>query len=227
MTAIFVILFLAAVAGIIKPYIKGSKRWHFGLAAFVAFVGVGATAPKVEPAKTAAAPKGDAADDGNKAAQGGDTPAQAKQKPPQAEESPSKWQYSEDKDEMRGDVARFASIKSENEIDLSFPYGEVYGAITVRHRKQDGLNVMFSVDKGQILCHNFTASYISVKFDDRPIQKFSCTGTSDGSSETAFITNAQRFLGQLRGARKTIIEAEFYQQGRQQFIFETAGLNWK
>jgi hypothetical protein len=52
MATIFVLLFLAAVAGIIRPYIKGAKRWHFGLAAFVCFVVIGVTAPDPEKKQT-------------------------------------------------------------------------------------------------------------------------------------------------------------------------------
>jgi hypothetical protein len=66
-----------------------------------------------------------------------------------------------------------------------------------------------------------------MKFDNGPIQKFRCTGSSDGSSETAFIEDEGRALAALKRAKRTIVEAEFYQQGRQQFVFQTAGLNWK
>jgi hypothetical protein len=66
-----------------------------------------------------------------------------------------------------------------------------------------------------------------MKFDDGPIQKFRCTGSSDGSSETAFIIDEQRALAALKRAKRTIVEAEFYQRGRQQFVFETDGLKWQ
>jgi len=86
---------------------------------------------------------------------------------------------------------------------------------------------MLSVDSGQILCRSFTESHLSAKFDDGPIQSFTCTGASDGSSNVAFITNEASFLKKLRGAKRTVIEAEFFHNGNQQFIFNTAGLEWK
>ena len=139
----------------------------------------------------------------------------------------SKWDYSESKDEMRGTTTKLASISSENVVDLEFPYGEVHGQLWIRRRPEDGLNIAFEVDKGQVLCHTFSDGYVSMKFDDGPVQRFRCTGSSDGSSETAFILDESRALAALKRAKRTIVEAEFFQQGRQQFIFETAGLEWK
>lgn len=48
MVNLFVLLLLAAIVGIFKPYVKGTKRWHFGLAAFACFVAIGLTAPNPE-----------------------------------------------------------------------------------------------------------------------------------------------------------------------------------
>jgi hypothetical protein len=55
----------------------------------------------------------------------------------------------------------------------------------------------------------------------------SCTGARDGSSETAFIVNEGKMLAGLRKAKKTMVEAEFFQKGGQQFTFNTEGLVWK
>jgi hypothetical protein len=86
---------------------------------------------------------------------------------------------------------------------------------------------MFLVDEGQILCHSFSDGHVSVKFDDQPIKRYGCDGASDGSSDIAFLSNETGFLANLKKAKKVIIEAEFYQQGRQQFVFDTAGLKWE
>ena len=144
-----------------------------------------------------------------------------------ASQAASKWDYSESRDEMRGTTTKFASIQSENSVDLKFPYGDVHGELWIRRRPEDGLNVAFDVEKGQVLCHSYSDDYVSMKFDDGPILKFRCSSSSDGSSETAFIDDEGRALSALKKAKRTIIEAEFYQQGRQQFVFDTAGLNWK
>ena len=204
MFAIFAIVFTASLVGIVKPYIPNSKRAHFVIAAVVSFILFSATAP-------ASSNKDSDAAGGSNASEAAD----------------ANWSYSEDKDQMRGAVTKFATSKSENKIDLDFPYGEVYGEITIRKRKTDGLNIMFSVDEGQILCRGYGGdTYVSVKFDGGPIKRFNCTGASDGTSDTAFITNEAGFLKQIKNAKTTMIEAEFYQNGRQQFTFNTAGLKW-
>lgn len=224
MSALFAVIFLAAIVGIFKPYIPNSKRSHFLVAAIVSFVLVGVFVPKADEKTTSAglsAPAGV-----SKAVPIPDTPKAGSSDVAPAELE-SQWSYSEDRDEMRGSISKFASIRSDNEVDLDFPYGSVNGAITVRRRPKDGLSLMFSVDKGQILCRNFgDDTFISVKFDDGPVKRFACSGTSDGSSETAFIGNEKAFLTSLQKAKKTIIEAEFYQKGNQQFTFRTVGLKW-
>jgi hypothetical protein len=221
MSVIFFLLFIAAVVGIFKPYLGSLKRWHFGIAALVCFMMVGAFAPGAVPGEKKAAAAATPETSGGTAADttSGDSPT--------AIEAASKWEYSNSKDEMRGTTAKLASVTSNNVVDLDFPYGEVHGILWVRHRAEDGLNVAFQVENGQVLCSSFSDDYVSMKFDNGPVQKFRCTGTSDGSSDTAFIENQSRVLAALKHAKRTVVEAEFYQQGRQQFVFDTAGLDWK
>lgn len=221
MSYVFLLLFFAAVGGIFKPYVGSAKRSHFAIAAVVSFFLVGIFAPSSPSTdgQTAAATPS--------VQRNGTAETNGVAAPASRPEPTSKWEYSEQRDEMRGTTARFASLSSENIVDLDFPYGEVRGQLWLRRRPEDGLNVAFEVQKGQVLCHSFSDGYVSMKFDDGPIQRFGCTGSSDGSSETAFILDEQRALAGLKRAKRTVVEAEFYQQGRQQFVFETAGLNWK
>ncbi|WP_141919077.1 hypothetical protein [Zymomonas mobilis] len=127
---------------------------------------------------------------------------------------------------MRGTISHFASITSINNVDFSFPYGTSYAHIMIRRRPQDGLNILFSVDSGQILCNSFSRTFFSVKFDNKPIQKFSCSSSADGESNVSFIESANSFLKQIKNSKKMIIEAPFYESGNQQFTFETAGLKF-
>src|SRR3546814_801566 len=128
---------------------------------------------------------------------------------------------------MRRNCQKTAHQYSTNEVNLQFPDGTVISYIEVRKRPTDGLNVMFLVDKGQILCRSYSDGHVSVKFDDQPIKRYACDGASDGNSDIAFLSNESGFLANLKKLKKVIIEAEFYQQGNQQFAFDTAGLDWK
>lgn len=216
MSGLFAIIFLAAVVGIFKPYIGSLKRWHFAIAAIVSLILVGWFAdPKAGTQMAASDP----------VASTTEPSAKGEEAAPAA--PPSKWTYNEQMDEMRGTVTKTARLTSSNEVNLQFPYGTVSGYIEVRKRPTDGLNVMFLVDKGQILCRSYSDGHVSVKFDDQPIKRYACDGASDGSSDIAFLSNESGFLANLKKSKKVIIEAEFYRQGNQQFAFDTAGLDWK
>ncbi len=222
MTLLIGLLFLAAVVGLFKPYIPGSKRWQF-LVALLVLAAVNArsldagkptvvTVANNQSNVTASTPV--------------DSSITATQPSPSTAAPDEKWSYSTDKDDMRGTTSRFADVLSDNEVDLQFPYGAVHGRITVRKRREDGINVMFSVDKGQLLCSSFSESYVSMKFDDGPIHRYRCTQSTDGTSETAFLNPKSSVLAALKKAKRTVVEAEFFKQGRKQFVFDSRGLRW-
>lgn len=149
-------------------------------------------------------------------------------KSPQQEAPPaSKWSYREDRDEMRDSVSKYANLTSENEINFGFPYdGGSSANIVVRRRAQDGLQVMLTVSSGQFMCNSFSDTVVNVKFDNGPVQKFGCTDTTSGSSETIFLTNPSRFLAALKKSEKVIVEAQFFQHGPAQFSFASKGLEF-
>ena len=208
MSAVFVILFLAAAVGVFKPYIKGLKRSYFAIAAVVALILVGITAPPTTPGtggKAVASGTGPAASGLNTA---------ASEVSGASSDTAFKWEYQNDKDQMRGTSTQLAQVTSDNTVDLDFPYGEVHGQLWLRRRAEDGLNVAFEAEKGQVLCHSFGNSYVSIKFDEGPIRKFRCTGSSDGSSNVAFLNDARGVLAGLKRSKRAVVEAEFFQGGR-------------
>lgn len=223
LTGLFAIVFLAAIFGVFKPYIKGAKRWHFGLGAFVAFILVGAFAePTSKPAgqtdkaSVASSARSDSA---------GDTGQPEASPTPQ--ESASAWTYSTKKDEMRGGEALFAQLEGSNTIDLDFPYGEQRGQILIRQSPKFGFDILVGVRSGQIMCNSYSNSSINVKFDDGPIRRYGCTEASDGSSNMVFIEGAKGFLANLKKSQKVVVEAEFFQNGLQQMTFDSANLKWE
>jgi hypothetical protein len=69
--------------------------------------------------------------------------------------------------------------------------------------------------------------HVSVKFGDGPVQRFSCSGTSDGQTNTVFLEPARKFISAAQHAPAMIVEAEFYREGRRQLRFDARGLNWR
>lgn len=137
------------------------------------------------------------------------------------------WTYELSKDEMRSSTTKWAWTESTNIVDLGFPYGEQRGMIQVRQSPKFGLDIIIGARDGQILCSSYQRTYISVKFDNGPIQRYRCSNASDGSSNMVFIEGSRNFLKKLKKSKTVIVEAEFFQNGLHQMKFKTEGLNWE
>lgn len=209
---IALIVLIAAIVGVFKPYIRNAKRWHFGIAALVCFFSIGILAPAQQTDPEFAAGQASETSNGNETS--GAFPE-------------SKWKYSEQNDEMRGAVTKFAHLDGENSIKLDFPYGEQKGLIQIQRSGDNGLDVLVGVKSGQIMCNTYRATHVSVKFDDGPIQKIRCADVSDGRSNLVFLSNPSAFLSKLKSSKKLVVEAEFFQNGNQQLVFDTSGLKWE
>jgi len=140
--------------------------------------------------------------------------------------SNEKWRYSEDIDKMSGKPTRFAFISSENSFNFAFPYaGENYGSLMIRQRTSDGLSIMFSISKGQIIC--MPSCSISVRFDDKPAMKFNANLPSDYSSNAIFLSPASKFLSELKKSKKLLVEATYHSAGAKVSEFTTEGFKWE
>ena len=135
------------------------------------------------------------------------------------------WEYRSKTDQMRGTTTRFAEATSTNKVNFSAPHaGGSYLELTLRERSKDGLNILFTISKGQFQCTGGCKFF--AKFDEGKIYEIAATGSSSGSVDTIFVQDEPPFLEALRGSRKLIVEMEFFQEGSSQFLFNTAGLKW-
>ena len=144
-------------------------------------------------------------------------------------EQQSEWEYSQDKDEMRGEIGYRATNRSKNEVNFGFPYDSSGLSLILRKDPEYGNDIMFSILSGQFnVC--FDGCRIAVKFDNQKIEYYPMVGTDDGSSDVLFISgnkNRQRFMTKLRKAKKMIVEASFFDHGKEQFTFDVHNLEWK
>ena len=143
-----------------------------------------------------------------------------------AEQSSSGWQYTSSRDEMRNATTAVADDVSENVLHFGFPYGDTHGHIFVRQRPQTELELVIGLDRGQFNCTAFGGSTVAIKFDDGPITSYACAPPSDGTPGAIFLSPAPQIVSQLLHAHRAVVEADFFQQGRQQLVFNVAGLNW-
>lgn len=137
------------------------------------------------------------------------------------------WIYDETKDEMRGDSTYLATNTSTNMVELEFPYsGGTNLNIVLRKDAEHGNDVIFAVNKGQLFC-TYNDCYISAKFDDGPVEKFTTAEAEAGSSEVLFLANNQGgFVKKLKSAQSVMIEVQFFNHGKEQFKFDVSDLNW-
>lgn len=150
--------------------------------------------------------------------------------PPQAEPMDMsldrKWQYTVEKDEMRGMTTKMATLESMSVLELPEPYD---GPNIARIMVVYGGRLILSVDKGQLTCG--PDNTVAMKLDDGPVWDFDCEPSTDGSADHIFIVRGQpKEPGQpvepklLLGQGKTLtIEASFYGAGSRQLKFNVAG----
>lgn len=140
----------------------------------------------------------------------------------------AQWIYGKSEDPMAKGVTYGAAVESTNTVNFGFPYsGPQHGTLTLRTHPRHGKDVIFSIERGQILCHSYEDCTILVRFDDQKAQNYSAVGAADNSTETVFIRNYSRFLTNMQKAKTVRISMEIYHQGAPVFEFDVSGFDAK
>ena len=138
----------------------------------------------------------------------------------------SNWSYSTDEDKMSGDKRFFATAHSTNEIEFEFPYnGGSTFKLVVRNMGK-GNEVLMTVSEGQFMTSIMSSEKCRIKFDDGKAMNFSFNSADDASMDVIFFNSSNKFITKLKRAKKLMIEAPFYDAGRQIIYFDIEGLNW-
>ena len=137
------------------------------------------------------------------------------------------WVYSSDVDKMRDETSYYAVNTSKNNVELDFPYqGGTHLKIMLRKDVEHGNDVIFVTNKGQLYC-NYRDCYVSVKFDDGPVEKLEAAEAEAGSNEVLFLANnPASFAKKLKSANTVMVEVQFFDHGKEQFEFDVSGLEW-
>jgi hypothetical protein len=138
----------------------------------------------------------------------------------------SNWVYRETTDQMTGKTIRTAVIESQNTINLDFPYqGSQHARLLVRNHPQHGLDVIFQIEKGQLLCHDsFGECSVVVRFDKEKPANVRFNISADNDSTVIFVANGTKFFSRLKTAKEVAIQPIIYQGGSPTLIFNTANL---
>lgn len=136
------------------------------------------------------------------------------------------WSYSQNDDPMSKGKTYYASVSSSNTVQFDFPYsGTQNGRLTLRTDPRYGKDVIFSIEKGQILCPSYDGCSVLVRFDEENPASYSASGAADNSTETIFIRNYSRFVEKMMKAKRVRISVNIYQEGSPVFDFDVSGFN--
>lgn len=142
------------------------------------------------------------------------------------EEIGRQWVYDAREDKMTGGTTRLAYVLSTNTVSFGSPYsGPQHGRLHLRTDPKYGRDVVFSIERGQLLCRSYEDCVVLVRFDEGKPEQFSAVGPADNSSDTVFIRNYDRFLGKLRKAKVVRLSINIYQEGAPIFEFDVSGFD--
>ena len=134
----------------------------------------------------------------------------------------SKYSYSEKVDEMTDGKIKFASITSDNTIELEFPYGDCVLTYTIRKSSKGDNDVFLRISSGQFIGNEFTGNnYVTVRFDSLPATKYFFVNASDGSTDVVFLKNVKDFIAKAKQAKEVKIEVTLFDAGSRLFRFST------
>lgn len=156
------------------------------------------------------------------------TPEPAKPQPVKLEEPKTAWRYTNESDPMTSETTYWATVVSTNQVELGFPYGgPQHAKLVLRTHPRYGKDVIFQIERGQLLCPSYDGCTVLVRFDeDKPV-RYSANGPADNSSETLFLANYGGFAERMLKAKRVRISAEIYQSGAPVFEFDVAGFDVK
>lgn len=137
------------------------------------------------------------------------------------------WRKTESEDKMEGTKRYFATSTSTNQIEFEFPYngGSTFSLIVRNMGK--GNEVLMTVSKGQFMTSFSGSETIKMKFDDEKPFNVSYNSADDASMDVIFFNSSNKILTKLKSANKLMIEAPFYDAGRQIIYFDVSGLEWE
>lgn len=140
----------------------------------------------------------------------------------------SQWTYAHMEDQMGEGVSHTASVRSTNTVEFDFPYaGAQHATLMLRTHPRYGKEVIFRLERGQILCRSYEDCKILVRFDDGPPESFAAVGPADNSTELVFIRDYPRFAAAMLKAKRVRISIDVFQQGRPVLDFDVRGFEQK
>lgn len=137
------------------------------------------------------------------------------------------WDYDNSKDTVSGKDIKRAVVHSNNSFEMDFPYqGGTTGSLIIRKHPRYGKDVIFSINKGQLLC-DIGGCQVSVRFDDKKPYKVHVNEPEDHSNTVLFLSGYDKLVKEIKNSKKMIVEATFYQNGAKAFEFDVSNFKFE
>jgi len=137
----------------------------------------------------------------------------------------TEWTYKEEIDRMGRGNNKYAWIYSSTFLSFGFPYEGLQRAELTIRRVNGRNEVYIKIEEGQFQTDIY-GTELTVRFDDGKPQHYSAVGSSDNDPTVLFINSYERFITNLKKARRLLIEATFYQEGNYIMEFDVENLEW-
>lgn len=133
------------------------------------------------------------------------------------------WDYSAVEDPLTKKPINLAVLESTDSLSLEFPYqGRNKGSLTIRRSQRAGLDAMFSIEKGQLICgYGVGDCRVKVSFDGAAPVTFSMTRSADSSSTLLFFSDAKRLVELLSRAKEIRVAAVVFKAGEPTLTFNS------
>jgi hypothetical protein len=131
------------------------------------------------------------------------------------------WQYDSDTDAL-GHRTLSACTESSNSVSLHWPYGETKAVLCVQNRSGRRYTYVHTEEKSQMLCSSYEGCSVPVRYDSEPAGTATFYEPSDYDSSYLLLRG---FPKKLPTSKQMVVAPTFYQDGQQEFVFDTHGLD--
>ncbi len=140
--------------------------------------------------------------------------------------SGSQWYYSQNEEKISSGNSYNAIVLSSNQVDFKFPYNGVQNAtLHLRSSSKLGKHLIFSLEKGRILCNTSDGCSLLVRFDNEKATDYLASASADKSDGIIFINDYSKFVEKMMKAKRVYISTNIYQQGTPVFEFDISGFD--
>jgi hypothetical protein len=127
------------------------------------------------------------------------------------------WEYSAETGAL-GVRVLMACVDSSTSASLHWPYHDTKARLCLRQRGSHHDFYLYTTEKSQMLCSSYEGCSVPVRYDSEPASKLTLYEPSDYDSSYLI---AKVIPKRMLAARQTVIAPTFYQDGQQEFVFDT------